>query len=155
MMKEILKYIPDGWQANINLIGVMLAITLSGPLVGLLLVAFGVVLAPPWTFLSSLIYLPVACLGLPLGLVAIWRGWLGGWGLLGAFVFAGITGLFYLTILGPWLPTGMTDCQPLEVPPPQVRYACVSTSSDNIDYEYKFTLEGRFGWPVMRLVESE
>ena len=125
-----------------------------GPLIGLLLSAFGIVLAPPWTFITSLMYLPLACLGLPIGVVAASLGWIRTRGIILALVLAGLVALFYLAMLGPWLPTGMTDCQPLAASPPQVRYECVSTSSDDISFRYEFILEGQTDWPVMRLVES-
>ncbi|MBI1879860.1 MAG: hypothetical protein HYR94_16840 [Chloroflexi bacterium] len=46
------------------------------------------------------------------------------------------------------------DCQPLAAPP-QVRYACVSTSSDDASYRYEFTLEGWTNWPVLRIVDPK
>ncbi len=154
-MKIRLSRIPDSWRAKADAVGVILAIALVGPLMGLLLSAFGIVLAPPWTFLTSLIYLPIACLGLPIGIMAILRGWIRPWGLIAALTVAGIAALFYLAILGSWLPSGMTNCRALASSLPQVRYDCVSTSSDDTSYQYEFILEGWSGWPVMRLVGSK
>ena len=54
----------------------------------------------------------------------------------------------------PWLPGGMTDCQAIAAPLPQVRYVCVSTSSDVPDHRHEYRLEGRAGWPVMRVVDA-
>jgi hypothetical protein len=68
--------IPKNWGPKTRVIGVILVIAFVGPVVGLLLAAFGIVLAPPWTFLTSLIYLPIVCLGLPVGIVAILMGWI-------------------------------------------------------------------------------
>lgn len=147
--------IPDSWGAKARVIGIILIVVFIGPLMGLFLSALGIVLAPPWTFLTSLIYLPMACLGLPLGIVAVLRGWIKPWGVLATLIVAGIVILFYLAVLGPWLPGGMTNCQPMTSPLPQVRYSCVSTSSDDPDYRYEFTLVGRAGWPVMRLAPSK
>lgn len=135
-------------------VGVVLAIVLCGPLVGLLLFAFGLVLAPPWTFLSSLIYLPLACLTLPVGLTALTLGWIGGRGLLVSLAVAVIAGLFYLAIIGPGLPTDMTDCQPINAAGWQSRYTCVSTSSDDTTFRQEFTLEGPPGSPLMRMVSN-
>jgi hypothetical protein len=142
------------WRSNAGVIGVMLAIVFVGATIGLLLAALGVVLAPPWTFLTSLLYLPMACLGLPVWILAGWMRWLKPPGLLGALMGAGIVAFFYLAILGPWLPRGMTNCQSMMTASPQVRYICVSTSSDDTDYRYEFTLEGWEGWPVMRLIQQ-
>ena len=149
--------IPDSWGAKTRTFGiilVILVIVLIGPLMGILLASWGIVLAPPWISSTSLMYLPLACLGLPLGIVAVLRGWTKTRGVLATLIIAGIVILFYLAILGPWMPGGMTNCQPVTAPLPQVRYSCVSTSSDDPGYRYEFTLEGRAGWPVMRLVPA-
>ncbi len=151
----LLKTNPNNLRVKAAAIGVILVIAFVGPLMGLLLSSFGIVLAPPWTFLTSLIYLPIACLGLPVGIVAVLRGWISRWGLIAALIAAGIVALFYLAILGSWLPSGMTNCQPLDSSSPQVRYSCISTSSDDTSYQYEFILEGRSGWPVMRLVDAK
>ncbi|GAB4437927.1 MAG: hypothetical protein Kow0031_19770 [Anaerolineae bacterium] len=130
-----------------------MAIALSGPLVGLLLFAFGLVLAPPWTFLSGLIYVPVACLALPVGLAALALGRVGLRGFLAVVLLAVVISPFYLMLLGP-LPTGMTDCQPVDAPGGQAHYACVSTSSDDTSYRHEFTLQGPPGSPLLRMVET-
>ncbi len=133
--------------------GIILAIALSGPLLGWLLYAVGLVLAPPWTFLSGLIYVPVACLALPVGLVALALGRVGLRGLLVAVLLAVLISPFYLVLIGP-LPTGMTECQPVDSAGWQVRYNCVSTSSDDISYRHEFTLQGPPGSPLLRMVET-
>jgi hypothetical protein len=134
----------------------ILVLALAGPSFGLALGAFGFALAPPWTFLTGGIYPLLACSGLPLGLIAIGIKRLSIWGLLATLGLTGIAGLLLLVLVGrSGLPTGMTDCQPLTAPPPQVRYACVSTSSDSASYRYEFTLEGWANWPVLRIVNSK
>lgn len=134
----------------------VLILALVGPGLGLALWTLGLALAPPWTFLTGAIYPLLACAGLPLGLVAVGIGRLRGWGLLAILGLSVIAGIFLLVIVGgSGLPTGMTDCQPLTTPPPQVRYTCVSTSSDDASYRYEFTLEGRANWPVLRIVNSK
>jgi hypothetical protein len=155
VMKINIHPISDKWHRRIRAIEAMLVVALIGPMIGFLLSAFGLVLAPPWTFLTSLIYLPIACLGLPVGIMAVVRGWMRGWGLVVALIVAGLVAPFYLALLAPWLPTGMTNCQPMASSWPQVRYTCVSTSSDDSNYHYEFILEGWPGWPVMRLVDSK
>ncbi len=135
-------------------IGVILAIVLIGPMIGLLMYSYGLVFAPPWTFATGGMYVFTPCLGLPVGIIAVLAKWIRKRQLLVAVVVIGIVMIFYLAIIGPGLPSGMTNCQPIASTPPQVRYACVSTSSDNADYRYEFTLEGRVGWPVMRIVHS-
>lgn len=78
------------------------------------------------------------------------------WELLATLGLTGIAALFLLVIVGQsGLPTGMTDCQPLTAPPSQVRYACVSTSSDDTSFRYEFTLGGWANWPVLRIVDSK
>lgn len=133
----------------------ILVIALVGPSLGLALWVLGLALAPPWTFLTGGIYPFLACGGLPLGLVALWTKRLRMWGLLATLGLTGIAGLLLLAIVGPGVPTGMTNCQPLAAPPPQVRYACVSTSSDNANFRYEFTLEGWANWPVLRMVNPK
>lgn len=133
---------------------IILAIAVCGPALGLLLFAVGLVLAPPWTFLSGLIYLPVACLALPVGLAALASGRIGGWGLLVSLLMASVAALFYLAIIGPGLPTDMTDCRPINANGWQSRYRCVSTSSDDTSYRHEFTLEGPPGSPLMRIVDT-
>jgi hypothetical protein len=132
-----------------------MVIAFAGPAVGLALAILGVVLAPPWTFLTSLIYLAMACLGLPLWILVGWMRWLRTRWLLVALIMAGMVACFYLVLLGPWMPNGMTSCQLVPSTLPQVRYTCVSTSSDNGSYHYEFQLEGWAGWPVMRLVPQK
>jgi hypothetical protein len=132
---------------------IILTIAFLGPLTGLALAALGLVLAPAWTGYTGLLYLPLACLGLPLGIVAALAGWLTRWKLLGTLALAGLAALVYLTLIGPWLPGGMTTCERRTAASPGVRYTCVVTSSDDPDYRRTFTLQGWRGWPVMRLVE--
>ena len=133
----------------------ILVIALAGPGLGLVLWAFGLALAPPWTFLTSLIYEILACIGLPLGLVAAGIRRLRIWWLLASLGLTGIAAILLLALVGPELPTGMTTCQPLMAPAPQARYACVSTSSDNTNFRYEFMLEGWANWPVMRMVNQK
>ena len=132
---------------------VALVIVLAGPLVGLILWGLGIVLAPPRTGFTGLLYAALAFLGLPIWIVAAVARWIKGWQLLAALVVMVVVALVYLTAIGPWLPTGMTQCEPLDTTPPRVRYACFSTSSDDPGYRYDFALEGRVGWPVIRLVD--
>lgn len=129
-----------------------LALTLIGPLLGLTLAAWGAALAPPWTGFSSLLYIPLAGLGLPLAVAAFWSGHIGGRQLLIVLAATVVTALAYLTLIGPRQPSGMTMCQPLEAP---ASYRCVSTSSDDPGYHFEFTLEGRSGWPIMRLTPAQ
>lgn len=133
----------------------ILVIALVGPGLGLVLWALGLALAPPWTFLTGDIYPLLACAGLPLGLVAVWAKRLGMWGLLATLGLTGTAATLFLAIVGSGVPTGMTNCQPLAAPLSQVRYACISTSSDDASYRYEFTLEGWANWPVLRIINSE
>jgi hypothetical protein len=102
-----------------------------------------------------MIYVPLAGLGLPHSLVAALTKWLRGWRLLAALVLAGIAAVLFLAAVGPWPPSGMTDCRALGAPPPQVRYARVSTSSDDASYRHEFILEGWSSLPAMRLVSRK
>lgn len=146
---------PPKWRSYVAAVVTILVLALAGPGLGLILWAFGLVLAPPWTFLTSGIYPLLACAGLPLGLVALGTKRLRGWGVLITLGVTAIAAILSLAIVGPELPTGMTNCQPLAAPPPQVRYACVSTSSDNANFRYEFTLEGWANWPVLQIVDSK
>jgi hypothetical protein len=146
---------PKKWRSHAVAVLTTLVITLAGPGLGLALWALGLALAPPWTFLTGGIYPLLACGGLPLGIVALGIKRLRVWGLLATLGLTGIAALLLLTIVGPEVPTGMTSCQPLAAPPPQVRYACVSTSSDDANFRYEFTLEGWANWPVMRMVDPK
>lgn len=134
----------------------ILILVLVGPSLGLMWWALGLTLAPPWIFLDGAISALLACGGLPLGLVALWTRRLKLWELLVTLGLTGITAILFFVIVGrSGGATGMTSCQPLAAPPPQVRYACVSTSSDNANFRYEFTLEGWANWPVMRIVNSK
>lgn len=135
-------------------LGIVLAIALCGPVVGLLLFAFGLVLAPPWTFLSGMVYVPVACLALPVGLVVLALGRVSLRGFLVAVLLAVVFSPFYLVLLGP-LPTGMTECHAVDDGGRQARYACVSTSSDDTSYRHEFTLQGPPGSPLLRMVTHD
>ena len=146
---------PKKWRSHAVAVLTILILALAGPGLGLALWAFGLVLAPPWTFLTSGIYPLLACAGLPLGLVAIGIRRLRGWWLLTTLSLSIIAGMLLLVIAGPGLPTGMTNSQPLAAPPSQVRYACVSTSSDDSSFRYEFTLAGWANWPVLRIVDSK
>lgn len=146
---------PPKGRSYVVVVVTILVLALAGPGLGLILWAFGLVLAPPWTFLTGGIYPLLACAGLPLGLVALGTKWLRGWGVLITLGMTAIAAILSLAIVGPELPTGMTNCQPLIAPPPQVRYACVSTSSDDANFRYEFTLEGWANWPVLQIVNSK
>jgi hypothetical protein len=143
------------WHSNALAALTILVLALVGPGLGLALWALGLALAPPWTFLTGAIYPFLACVGLPLGVAAVWTKRLRTWGLLATLGLTGIAAILLLAIVGPGLPTGMTNCQPLAASPPQVRYACVSTSSDDASYRYEFTLEGWANWPVMRMANPK
>lgn len=134
----------------------VLILALVGPGLGLALWALGLALAPPWTFLTGGVYPLLAWAGLPLGLIAVGAKRLRLWGLLATLGLTGIAGLLLLVLVGrSGLPTGMTSCQPLAAPPPHVRYACISTSSDDASYRYEFTLEGWANWPVLQIVDPK
>ncbi len=141
---------------SIRTVALIGAAALIGPLIGFSLSALGLVLAPTWTFLSGLIYPVLPGLGVLLGIVAFAKGWIDVRGLIVALVLTVAVGCLYLALLNPArIPTGMTACQPLDAEPPQVRYHCVSTSSDDLDYHREFIIAGRAGWPVMRIIESK
>ena len=145
----------ERWRSNTSVVLSVLVIALAGPGLGLALWALGIAFAPPWTFLTGMIYPLLGFLGLPLGIVAAWTRRFPLWGVLTAFAVTIITALLLLTTVGPRVPTGMTSCRPLAVPPPQARYTCVSTSSDDTSYRFEFVLEGRANWPVMRLASQK
>src|SRR5688572_21897522 len=125
------------WRSHAVAVLTILALALAGPGLGLALWALGLALAPPWTFLTGICYAPLFCGGPPLGLIAFGAGQLRLRGLLVTLGLTGITTILLLASLGSsGGPTGMTNCQPLAAPPPQVRYACVSTSSDDPNFRY-------------------
>lgn len=135
-------------------IGVILTIGFVGYFIGLGMFAYGLVLAPRWTFLTSALYLSLSCLGLPLAIIAIWRKWLQTSGAILGLALAAVFFVFYLTLIGPGMPSGETRCEPIASTPPKVRYSCIDTSSDNPSYHHEFELEG-FAWlPVMHVVHS-
>ena len=132
-----------------------MAIAFVGYLIGFSIFAFGLVLAPDWTFLTVMIYLPLPCLSVPLAIVAVSRKWIRLRGaILGLAIAAGFF-VFYLTLIGSGMPGGGTYCQPIESTLPEVRYSCIDTSSDDPSYRYEFELEGWAGWPVMRLAHPD
>ena len=133
-------------------LALVLIVALMGPVIGLLSAKLGLVLAPPWISLTGRFYLLLACLGFPLAIIASLLGWLGRRGMLATLFVTILAGLFMFVIVGPALPYGLTDCQPAAGTPSELRYSCVSTSSDNSDDPYNFTLEGPPGWPIMRIV---
>lgn len=137
-------------------IGALLAVTFIGAALGFAMRIYGLAFAPPWTFVTGVVYLFVLCLSPLLGVAALAAGWMRGRELLAALAVSLIVAVFYLAFVGAMgLPTGMTTCKPLPASPPQVRYACVSASSDDANFRYEFTLEGRSGWPLMRIAPSE
>lgn len=146
--------VSGGWKVKLCTIGVVAAIVFAGAAIGLSLAMLDLVLAPPWTSLTSLPYLSLACLGLPIAVLAGFMKWVKIPMLLLALVGMGITSLFYLVLIGPWLPRGMTNCQAISMPSPQIRYICASTASDDSDYRHEFLLDGREGWPIMRLTRQ-
>ncbi|MBN2001813.1 MAG: hypothetical protein JXA21_00540 [Anaerolineae bacterium] len=154
-MNEDSQSLSGGRHPRIRAMITVLGIALIGPALGLLFFALGIVLAPPWIGLTGLLYLSFPGMALFLGIVALLMRLIKTGGLLTALALAGIVGVFYLALIGPGLPGGMTDCQPIAVSSPQVRYICVSTSSDDAGYRDEFAVEGRSGWPLMRLKRLE
>lgn len=143
---------------SLKTIASILLVIFAGPTIGYVFAKMGIVLSPPLTFLSGLLYFPLFCLFAPLSGWAITKYKMGKikGGML--VITAVLAALFYAAYIGtmtPGIPTGMTNCEPLPADPPHVRYACVSTSSDNLSYTYSFTLEGREGWPFMRIKAAE
>ncbi len=130
----------------------ILVIALGGPGLGLVLWGSAIAFAPPWTFLTGVIYPPLACVGLPLVIVAPVALRRRAHEMLAFLALTVVAAVLMLIIVGTDLPTGMTDCQSLMASPPQARYACVSTSSDT-KQRLEFTLEGWANWPVMRMVD--
>ena len=132
----------------------LLIIAFAGPVLGLILAAFRLTLAPPWTSLTGGIYSSLACLGVPIGIIALLIGRIKGKEMVASLILSGIAGIVFLTIIsGATLPSGMTNCEIIEAPPSRLRYACVSTSSDDIDYKDEFMLEGWDGFPIMRVIK--
>jgi len=148
-------FTPGTSQHKFFSIPLILIAALVGPGIGLILWKLGLVLAPPWTFLTGMLYPFLACLGLPLAIIAAALHWLGSRAVMAALVVAALAGILTLVIVGPSLPSGMTNCQPTTAAPSQLRYTCVSTSSDDTSYRYSFTLEGWAGWPIMHLAEPK
>lgn len=144
----------DTQRSKIRTAGLILAIALVGPLIGILPAAYRIVLAPPWTHLTGIVYLAMACVSIPLGLVAALIGWIRIRRPVIALVVIALITIFYLTIIGPWTPQGeRSNCQAVEVPAPQVHYNCVAISSDAGSQE--FMLADRSGWPIMRMADSD
>ena len=134
---------------------IILAIIFFGPFVGLIISIFGLALAPPWTGFSDSIVPLFTCISMPIGLIFLivrkFNVWLKlGMAFLLIIVPIGI--LVLLPVIRPKI-TGMTNCKPLPAQPPQVRYQCESTSSDDADFSYKFILEGWENFPIMHVVE--
>ncbi|GAB4268149.1 MAG: hypothetical protein Kow0080_10840 [Candidatus Promineifilaceae bacterium] len=143
---------------SLKTIASILLVIFSGPAIGFTLATLGIALSPPWTFLSGLLYFPLFCLFAPLSSWAITKykmGKIKGGALVITAVLAALFYAAYIGTMTPGIPTGITNCQPLPAEPPHVRYACVSSSSDDLHYTYSFTLEGREGWPFMRIKEAE
>ncbi|RMG97453.1 MAG: hypothetical protein D6706_08530 [Chloroflexi bacterium] len=135
------------------IVGAILVIAFAGYVVGGAMSVFGVVLAPPNTNLTfPLLYLPVSCLGVPVGIVALLTKRIKVQHLFIALVVMVLGFVVYLTFLGPSLPGGMTNCQLMDSSSATVQYTCVATSSDNPSYRREFIVKGRSGWPVMRQI---
>ena len=129
----------------------MLILVCAGPvLVGMMNLA-GLVLAPPWTFITFLFYLPWLCISLPAALILAGFRQLNLRQFLLTSVLSIIITLLCLAWLGPTLPSGMTNCELQPAPAGYVRYNCLSTSSDDLTYQYPFELNGRAGWPILWL----
>ena len=144
----------DSCRSKARAAGVILATAFVGPMPGILLAAYRVVLAPPWTSLTGFTYLAMTCLSLPLGIVAVLMGWIRIRRPIVALIVVALVAVFYLALIGPWMPPGgRPNCQAVEAPGPQLRYTCAVISSDAGAQE--FTLAGRSGWPIMRMVDSE
>ena len=135
-----------------RIFGVILAIALTGPIIGLILGISGIVFTPVriWIEFTSLLYVAVLLIGVLIGIIAILKKEIGVGHFLLALVLLAFVTVFYLAFL-PSLPNGMTNCEPLVATAPQVRYKCVSTSSDNTSYREEFIIEGREGWFLMRI----
>ncbi|MBK8899755.1 MAG: hypothetical protein IPM53_01105 [Anaerolineaceae bacterium] len=137
---------------------VILVVTLIGPVFAVVLASAGLVLAPPQTSFTSVIYSGLFFLSLPLGLVALWIGRLQSKGCLAVAALTLFSFLVMATIAGPWLvakiPGTSTQCIPLAATSPRGRYGCTSSSSDSGETR-EFILQGREGWPIMRAVPVE
>ncbi len=142
-------------KSKVSPLGTILAVAFFGPIAGILMQRSGLVLAPPWVSFTGVMYVLVAFSGVLLGGIAALMGWMKGRHLWIALILTGILLIFYLALIASGLPTGMTQCQLVPASPPHVRYACVSTSSDDPGYRYEFTLAGREGFPVMRMVTDK
>lgn len=148
---------PETRPSNAIIALTVLGIVLAGPGLALALWSFGFAFAPPWTSFTGLIYPLLACLGVPLGIIAVLMRKIRLVGFLITLGSSGLLIILVLTVLGSQarIPTGMTACQPLAALPSRARYSCLSTSSDDADHRYEFILEGRAGWPVMRLIDTQ
>ncbi len=141
------------WRSKAYTFGAIMVITLAGPAAGLGLASRGLVLAPPWTSLTSWIYIALAGLGPLIGIVLGLMKRLKTRWLFMTLTYSALIACFYLVILGPWLPKDVTHCQPVPSTSAQARYTCIAASSD--DYSHEVQLEGWAGWPVMRLIPSK
>jgi hypothetical protein len=148
-MKNSPVYLP-----NYRNLFIALAIIFLAPFTGLIISIFDLALAPPWTFLSSSLVPLLSCISIPTGLIFLITQKLNGWikFVLALLFFLAPVVTLVLYSINPII-TGMTNCQSLPAQPPQVRYQCESTSSDDTDFSYKFILEGRDRFPIMRVVE--
>jgi hypothetical protein len=127
--------------------GIILVIILLGPVVGIIMDRFGIVLAPPATYGTIFFYLLPPVFSVLLGIAALIMRWVGlRTLLLGSLILIAFTICGYLPIIGAEMPSPLTNCEAVDVSPPSVRYECVTFS----DYAPKFTIEGRAGWPLMR-----
>lgn len=136
----------------------ILVVSLLGPLLVAILAGARLVLAPPQMSLTLMIYSGLFFLSVPLGLVALWSKRLRSRGCLAVVALTLFGFLAIASLAGPWLvaniPGTSTQCEPLAASPPQVRYTCSSFSSDS-GQTREFVLQGREGWPVMRVVSVE
>ncbi len=131
-------------------------ILLFGPLIGLVMTIFNLALAPSWISLTNTIAPALSCLAIPAGLLYLIVQKMNPWLKTGLTFLLFLIPLVYITLLpmsGGNI-SGMTSCIPAASSGMQIRYDCVSSSSDDTEFRYEFALQGWKGFPIMRVIEK-
>jgi hypothetical protein len=133
-----------------------LILVFAGPILALLLLLSGVVLAPPNQGFSTIAYLPLCGLGIPICLVLMAQKKLLGWKLWTGVIASVFVPLFLFILAAPVLPlpSGMSNCKSVSSSTFVVKYDCIDNSSDDASYHREFTVVGFKGWPVMRIIKK-
>lgn len=137
-------------------LAVFFCLLLFGPSIGLAMTVFDLALAPTWTFMTNSVAPALSCLAVPAGLFYLIVQKMNPWLKTGLTFLLFLVPLVYMTLLpmaGGNI-TGMTSCTPANSSGMQIRYNCVSSSSDDAEFRYEFALQGWKGFPIMHVIEK-